>query len=89
MSEVGLTVAVLLGMCVAALFAMRDRAHAAPHPVLRWVRCPRYGRTAYVEFIERMRTGIVTRTVQRCPLRRPGEGCGERCTWEPTLHRAP
>lgn len=78
----GVIVVAIFGACVAALVAMRDTTHAAPHTVSRWVRCPRHERVAMVDFTERMQTGLAMRTVLHCPLRRPGESCGEGCRWE-------
>jgi hypothetical protein len=81
----GLLVAALLGLCVAVLVSMRDRTHAPPHIVHRRVRCPQHGRTAMVEFTERVQTGVALRSVRHCPLRREGEQCGEGCAWEHSL----
>jgi hypothetical protein len=88
-ASVGALVVVFLGVCVAALMSMWDRAHVPPHKVMRWVWCPRYERTARVDFIERVQTGFTVRKVEHCPLRRPGEHCGEGCVWERTVYPAP
>jgi len=75
----------LLVAFFAALFAMRDTTHAAPHVVSRRVWCSRHNRAAVVEFIERVQTGMAIRHVLHCPLRDEGERCGEACTWEAPL----
>jgi len=82
-SYAAVLVTFLLGVCIAILFFfMRDREHAPLHAVRRLVWCPRHERTAMVEFNERIQTGLALRTVRHCPLRRPGELCGEGCAWE-------
>jgi hypothetical protein len=80
----GFLIVFLLVLCVVALVLMADTTSVAPHVVLRRVRCGRYGRTAQVEFTERIQCGLAIRTVRHCPLRHEGEHCGEACAWEPT-----
>lgn len=83
-ASAGVFVALLLGGCIAVLIGMRDTAHSPPHAVWRWTWCPRHERAVMAEFMERVQTGLATRSVTQCPLRRPGEQCGEGCRWEPT-----
>jgi hypothetical protein len=78
----GLLIIILLVGCFGTLFHMRDRDHAAPRLVSRFVWCPRHQRTVAVEFNERVQTGMASRTVQHCPLRAENERCGEGCAWE-------
>jgi hypothetical protein len=85
----GFLIVVLLALCFLALVLMADTTHAAPHVVVRRVRCGRYGRTAQVEFTERIQSGLSLRSVRHCPLRHEGERCGEACVWEPTYPPAP
>jgi hypothetical protein len=80
-------IVVLLGLCFAVLLSMWDWTSVPVHTTFRRVRCPRHGRPVRVEFVERVRTGFAIRTVRHCPLRAPGERCGENCVWEPKLDR--
>jgi hypothetical protein len=79
----GFLIVFMLALCLVALVLMADTTHVAPHMVLRRVHCGRYGRTAEVEFTERVQCGLALRSVRHCPLRRQGEDCGEACVWEP------
>jgi hypothetical protein len=84
-AHAGLIVIVVLAALFGLLVYLRDPVHAAPHTVSRAVRCPRRGRTAVVEFNERVQTGFAVRQVRQCPLRHEGEDCGEGCVWEPVV----
>jgi len=76
---IGLGMAVLLTAGFAVLFLMRDRRFAPPRATvqIRW--CPRRHQTARIEVLESMRTGLVLRSVTKCPLRRPSERCHQEC----------
>jgi len=39
---------------------------------------------AVVEFNERVQTGMAFRSAHNCPLRKPGEKCGEGCAFQAT-----
>lgn len=78
-----LVVLLLLGL-LGVLVYLRDPVNVAPHSVTRWVWCAPHRRAAMVEFTERVQTGILLRRVRHCPLRRPGEHCGNVCVWKPT-----
>ena len=69
---------------VALLVSLRDQEHAAPRLVSRTVWCPRHKRMAVVEFNERVQTGMAFRSAHNCPLRKPGEKCGEGCAVQAT-----
>ena len=79
----------LLVVALLAIFALfvslRDPEHAAPRLVSRAVWCPRHKRLTVVEFNERVQTGMAFRRAHHCPLRKPGENCGEECAWQATL----
>jgi len=72
-------VMLLFAVCVAAILLMRDRTWAPPRRVSRALWCDARRGHAVVEFIERVETGMVVRSVLRCSLRDPGERCGEGC----------
>ncbi len=72
-------VILLFAICVAAILLMRDRASAPPRRVSRALWCDARQGHAVVEFIERVETGMVVRSVLRCSLRGPGDRCGEGC----------
>lgn len=80
----GRLIVLLLAVRFGALVQMRDRDHVAPHLVSRLVWCPRHERTVWVNFTERVWTGMAYRTVRNCPLRTENARCDE-CTWEPAL----
>ena len=83
----GLSLCLILGLCLAIMFTMRDRQSAVPHVVSRSAWCERYRRNATVDFIEGTSTGLTLRTVRHCSLRVVGERCGEACRYSsvPTL----
>jgi len=80
-----LLVAGLLVLCVAVIVALRDRSWAAPRRVSRWVWCPQHERAVMVDFSERMETGMLLRSVDHCPVRRPDERCGDLCILHPLV----
>ena len=81
----GVFVIVLWAVVFGLLVYLRDPAHVAPHAVSRVVWCPQHERQVLVEFTERVQTGLAVRRVRHCPLRGPGERCGERCAWKETV----
>jgi hypothetical protein len=86
MPALDLTPVLVIGLLVvllAVLVHLRDPHNVAPHAVSRWVWCAVHKRATVVEFSERVQTGIVLRRVRHCPLRRPGERCGDVCVWQP------
>jgi hypothetical protein len=72
-------VALLLLLCVVALFLMRDPDSEPPHVVSRSIWCAARRRQTTVEFVERVETGLPIRTVQRCALRDAGGPCNQEC----------
>lgn len=80
-APLSLLVVILVAAFLAAVVSLRDPIEGVPHLVSRWVWCAPHGRSAMVHFTERQ-TGLVNRSVRHCPLRRPGEPCGEACAWE-------
>jgi hypothetical protein len=76
-------VVLLIIICVAVLFCLRDPLPGSARRVSHAVWCPRYKRVAEVLFREgEGRSGLV-RTVEECPLRRRRERCGETCGLAP------
>src|SRR5215813_14404039 len=69
----------LLVASVAVLFAMRDTRSEPKKLVTRFVRCPDRRRPSVVTFVESMRGGVVTRSVQSCSQLEVGERCDQRC----------
>jgi hypothetical protein len=53
-----------------------------PHPVNRTVWCAGRGRSARVDFVEWVTTGILHRSVQQCSLRGPDGRCDEACRYD-------
>jgi len=78
-----LSVGLLLALCAAILVLMRDTDSVPPHPVSRTVWCAGRHRSAEVDFVESVVTGLVYRVVQRCSLRGPDGRCDEACRYEP------
>ena len=76
---VRLAVAVFLVACVGVLALMRDRRSAPERLVTGSVRCPQRRESAVVTFVERMRTGLMTRRVESCSLLDVGERCDQEC----------
>ena len=74
-----LSVGLLLTLCVAVLFLMRDPDAVPPHPVSQTVWCPGRHRSARVDFVECVNTGMVHRSVRQCSLRGSGGSCDEAC----------
>lgn len=79
----GLLVIGLFALCATVLVLMRDKAYEPWHAAARWVWCPRYERWAWVEFTERVQTGLAIRRVRHCPLRHEGKRCGDGCAFDP------
>ena len=75
----GALVSLLLLVCVAALFLMRDPESAPPRAVSRSVWCAPNRRHTTVDFVERVETGLPVRIVQRCELRGAGQPCNQEC----------
>ncbi|MBI1815164.1 MAG: hypothetical protein HYR72_09315 [Deltaproteobacteria bacterium] len=75
----GLGLASALLTCLAILYSMRDATWSAPRVVSESVWCPLHRRQVAVDFLERVTTGMSSRSVQNCPLRGV-EGCGEACS---------
>ncbi len=69
----------LLTLCVAILFFMRDTYALPPHGVNLTVWCPSRHRTARVDFVEWVNTGMVHRSVRQCSLRGIDGSCDEAC----------
>jgi hypothetical protein len=69
----------LLAVCVAAILLMRDRTSAPSRRVSRALWCDAQQNHAVVEFVERVQTGMVIRSVLQCSLRGSGHRCGEEC----------
>ena len=74
-----LCVSLLLTLCVAVMFAMRDPYAVPPHRVSRTVWCTERRQSARVDFVERVVTGMVRRSVQQCSLRGPDGRCDTSC----------
>jgi hypothetical protein len=72
-------VALLLLLCVVALFLMRDPESAPPRVVSRSIWCRAQRKQTTVDFVERVETGLPIRTVQRCALRDTGGPCNHEC----------
>jgi hypothetical protein len=81
-----LSVGLLLTLCVAVMLLMRDPDSVPPHPVSRRVWCAGRRRSAAVDFMESMVTGVVHRSVRQCSLRDPDGHCDEACRYEPVAH---
>jgi hypothetical protein len=75
----GLGIAVALLACLTMLYSMRDPAWSAPRVVSESVWCPVHRGRVAVDFIERVTTGMASRSVRSCPLRGV-ERCGEACS---------
>jgi hypothetical protein len=76
-----LSMGLLLTLCMAILFLMRDPYAVPPHHVSRTVWCPARHRSARVDFVESVNTGMVHRSIQQCPLRGPDGHCDEACRY--------
>ena len=74
-----LSMSLLLTLCVAVLFVMRDPEWAPPRRVSRSVWCAARGQHATVDFVEHVETGLIMRSVQRCSLRGPDGRCAQQC----------
>ena len=70
----------MLTLCLVALFFMRDPYAVPPHQVSRSVWCAGRHRSARVDFIERVDTGMVRRSVRRCSLRDVADRCDAACS---------
>src|SRR5512140_248275 len=77
----------VLAVCLAIMFVMRDRESTPPHMISRSVWCRERGQVATVDFVERMHTGIVLRTVQRCSARQGR--CRQACRDLPASETSP
>jgi len=84
-----LSIGLLLVLCVAIMLLMHDPYYVPPHPVSRTVWCAGRHRSAEVDFVESVVTGLVHRSVQRCSLRDADGGCDEACRYEPVAHMLP
>jgi len=73
----------LLALCVVIMLLMHDPNSVLPHPVSRRVWCAGKHRSADVDFVESVMTGMVHRSVQRCSLRDTDSSCDEACCHEP------
>lgn len=82
------SVGLLMALCVAIMLLMRDPYSMSPYPVTRTVWCAARHRSADVDFVESVVTGMVHRSVQRCSLR-DSDGCDEACRYEPAAHMPP
>jgi hypothetical protein len=80
-SLLALASGLMLTLCVAILFLMRDVRRTPPRLVRRSIWCDTRAAWATVDFIEQMNTGLVRRSVQRCSLLLPGERCGAQCRY--------
>jgi hypothetical protein len=74
-----LSMGLLLTLCVAILFLMRDSEWVPPRVVSRPVWCAARRQRATVQFVEHVRTGLVSRSVHRCSLLAAGSSCDEAC----------
>ena len=81
-----LSVGLLLTLCLAIMLLMRDPYSVPPHPVSQRVWCAGRHRSADVDFVESVVTGMVHRSVQRCSLRDTDGCCDEACCYEPVAH---
>ncbi len=77
--------ALILSLCVAIMFLVRDRQSVPAHVVRRTLRCSERRQTATVEFIERTHTGMTVRSVQSCSLWAARQRCRQDCRY----HTAP
>ena len=77
-----LSVGFVLALCVGIIALMRDPYSVPPHPVSRRVWCASKHRSAEVDFVESVVTGMVRKSVERCSLRGTDESCDEACRYE-------
>jgi hypothetical protein len=77
-----LSLGLVLTLCVAVMASMRDPYAVPPHRVSRTVWCAGKRRSARVDFVEWVDTGMVHRSVQGCSLRADGR-CDAACCDEP------
>jgi len=75
------SVGLVLALCVAIMVVMRDPYSVPPHPVMLSGWCAGRHRSAEVDFVESVVTGMVHRSVQRCSLRDPDGRCDEACRY--------
>ena len=77
-----LSISLLLTLCVAIFFLMRDPYALPPHAMSRMVWCAGRGRSARVDFTEWVHTGMVHRSVRQCSLRGADGHCDEACRYQ-------
>jgi hypothetical protein len=75
----GLSIGLVLTLCLVILYRMRDPFSVPPHPVSRTVWCASRRSNARVDFVEWVKTGMVHRSVRQCSLRATGGSCDESC----------
>lgn len=75
-----LSMSFLLMVCVIIFILMRDPYAVPPHHVRRTVWCTGRHRSARVDFVEWVETGMVRRSIQGCPLRGAHGSCDGACS---------
>ena len=85
----GVGIALFLVGCAAFLVAMRDPRSKPATLETRFVRCPQRRRAAVVTFMESIRTGFATRSVESCSLLDVGERCDQGCCDLPSSELSP
>jgi len=71
-----------LTFCVIVLYLMRDPHAVPPRHLARTVWCAGCHRSARVDFVEWVETGMVRRSVQQCSLLSAGSRCDAACRYQ-------